>query len=199
MADEIPETAWRKADWTYQLRPRPDYAVNGYRLHIDLKQIQRLPQRGINTVEVEVVEKDAQLIHPVTLVDVELVGRISAAPQCSAGRRGVLCLSWPIAVAEAMSGVGSIKRREKGQIRAEVIHRHHLIAAQPRADDTVPPRQSRLVNRQVKRKANPASHGRIFNHRIAVAQDRTAAAPSILRSIASRAKAADARAVPPAA
>ena len=71
--DEIPETAWRKADWTYQLRPRPDYAVNGYRLHIDLKQIQRLPQRGINTVEVEVVEKDAQLIHPVTLVDVELV------------------------------------------------------------------------------------------------------------------------------
>ena len=71
--DEIPETAWRKADWTYQLRPRPDYAVNGYRLHIDLKQIQRLPQRGVNTVEVEVVEKDAQLIHPVTLVDVELV------------------------------------------------------------------------------------------------------------------------------
>ena len=70
---EIPETAWRKADWTYQLRPKPDYAGNGYRLHIDLKQIQRLPQRGINTVEVEVVEKDSQLIHPVTLVDVELV------------------------------------------------------------------------------------------------------------------------------
>ena len=71
--EEISAANWRKADWTYQLRHRPDYAINGYRLHVDLKQLQRLPQTGINTVAVEVVEKDARLIHPVTLADVELV------------------------------------------------------------------------------------------------------------------------------
>ena len=70
---EIPASAWRKADWTYQLRPRPDYAVNGYRLHIDLIQLQDLPRKGVNSVGIEVVEKDAQLIHPVTLADIELV------------------------------------------------------------------------------------------------------------------------------
>jgi len=71
--EEIPASAWRKADWTYQLRPRPEYAVNGYRLHIDLKQLQRPPMVGVNTIGVKVVAKDAQLIHPVTLADVELV------------------------------------------------------------------------------------------------------------------------------
>ena len=71
--EQIPASAWRLADWTYQLRPHPDYAINGYRLHIDLKQLRRLPQRGVNTVAVEVVEKDAQLIHPVSLAEVELV------------------------------------------------------------------------------------------------------------------------------
>ena len=40
----------------------------------------------------------------------------------------------------------SIKRREKGQIRAEVVHCHHLVAAQPRTDGTVPPSQGRLVD-----------------------------------------------------
>ena len=70
---EIPSEEWRKADWTYQLRPRPDYAVNGYRLHVDLKQLQRLPETGINRIGLEVVKKDAQLIHPITLADVELV------------------------------------------------------------------------------------------------------------------------------
>ena len=68
-----PATAWRKADWTYQLRPRPDYAVNAYRLHADLKQLQRLPRTGANAIGVEVLGKDAQLIHPVTLANVELV------------------------------------------------------------------------------------------------------------------------------
>ena len=71
--EEIPATAWRKADWTYQLRPRPDYAVNAYRLHVDLKQLQRLPKQGINAIAVAVIEKDAQLIYPVTLADIELV------------------------------------------------------------------------------------------------------------------------------
>jgi len=70
---EVPTSQWRKADWTYQLRPRPDYAVDGYRLHIDLKQTQRLPERGVNTLELEVLKKDPQLIHPVTLVDMDLV------------------------------------------------------------------------------------------------------------------------------
>lgn len=71
--EEIPSGAWRKADWTYQLRPRPDYAVNAYRLHADLKQLQRLPRTGANAIGVEVLGKDAQLIHPVTLANVELV------------------------------------------------------------------------------------------------------------------------------
>ena len=70
---EIPGTAWRKADWTYQLRPRPDYAVNGYRLHVDLKQLDLLPRTGTNSLQVEAVEKDPQLVHQVRLADVELV------------------------------------------------------------------------------------------------------------------------------
>jgi hypothetical protein len=71
--EEIPEEAWRKADWTYQLRPRPDYAVDAYRLHVDLKQLQRLPLVGVNILSAEVLEKDAQLIHPVTLADIDLI------------------------------------------------------------------------------------------------------------------------------
>jgi len=70
---EIPVTAWRKADWTYQLRPRPDYAVNGYRLHVDLKQLDLLPRTGINSLQLEAVDKDPQLVHQITLADVELV------------------------------------------------------------------------------------------------------------------------------
>ena len=55
------------------MRPRPDYAVDAYRLHVDLKQLQRLPLVGVNRLNVEVLEKDAQLIHPVTLADIELI------------------------------------------------------------------------------------------------------------------------------
>lgn len=69
----IPATDWRRADWTYQLRPRPDFAVNGYRLHADLARPQRLPTTGVNTLRIEVLDKDAQLVHPVTVVDVDLV------------------------------------------------------------------------------------------------------------------------------
>ena len=71
--EEIPATAWRKADWTYQLRPRPGHAVNGYRLHMDLKQLGQLPRTGVNTLRVDVLEKDERLIHSITLADVELV------------------------------------------------------------------------------------------------------------------------------
>ena len=38
-----------------------------------LRQLQGLPRKGVNTVGIEVIEKDAQLIHPVTLADIELV------------------------------------------------------------------------------------------------------------------------------
>ena len=71
--EQIPASAWRKADWIYQLRPRPEYAVDGYRLHIDLQQLQRLPRVGVNTIGIEVVAKDAQLVHPITLAEVTLV------------------------------------------------------------------------------------------------------------------------------
>ena len=69
----IDASAWRLADWTYQLRPRPDYAINGYRLHIDLKKLGQLPQKGRNTVAIAVLEKDAQLVHPITLAEIERV------------------------------------------------------------------------------------------------------------------------------
>ena len=71
--EEIAADTWRKADWTYQLRPRPDYAVNAYRLHVDLKQLRHLPRTGVNRLGVELLEKDAQLIHSVTLADIALV------------------------------------------------------------------------------------------------------------------------------
>ena len=70
---EIADGDYRKADWTYQLRPRPDYAVNGYRLHADLKALEKLPRVGINRIAVEVITKDPQLIHAITLTDIELV------------------------------------------------------------------------------------------------------------------------------
>jgi hypothetical protein len=71
--DEISSSDYRKADWTYNLRPRPGYAVNGYRLHIDLKGIDRLPNVGANTIRVDVLKKDPQLIHNITIADVDLV------------------------------------------------------------------------------------------------------------------------------
>ena len=33
---EVPEASMRIADWTYHIRPRPEHAALGYRLHIDL-------------------------------------------------------------------------------------------------------------------------------------------------------------------
>lgn len=71
--EEIAAANYRRADWTYQLRPRPDFAVNGYRLHVDLKNLERLPVSGINTIRFEVLRKDAQLTHAITVADVQLV------------------------------------------------------------------------------------------------------------------------------
>ena len=47
--------------------------MNAYRLHADLKNLKRLPKVGVNTIRIEVLKKDVQLIHPITVADVELV------------------------------------------------------------------------------------------------------------------------------
>jgi hypothetical protein len=70
--DELSSDEYRKADWTYNLRPRPGYAVNGYRLHVDLKSLNRLPRVGKNTLRIDVLKKDPQLIHKITVADVDL-------------------------------------------------------------------------------------------------------------------------------
>jgi len=69
--EEIPEELIRIADWTYQTRPRPDHAVLGYRLHVDLKG-DMLPKQGTNTVRVDVLEKDEHLVHPISISEVEI-------------------------------------------------------------------------------------------------------------------------------
>ena len=80
---EVPAEAQRKADWTYQMRPRHPRSYRGYRLHINL-QGEWLPRVGRNTVRVDVLKKDAKLVLPIRLVDVEL--RVDYLP----GRHGVL-------------------------------------------------------------------------------------------------------------
>ena len=69
--EEVPRSSQRWADWIYQLRPNPGYAVNGYRIHVDLNG--RLPRVGTNTLRVDVLKKDAQLIHPITVAEVAVV------------------------------------------------------------------------------------------------------------------------------
>ena len=68
---EVPESAQRWADWTYQLRPRPS-SVRGYRLHVDLKQ-DLLPKAGGNVLRVEALTKDQTLINSITVAEVEVV------------------------------------------------------------------------------------------------------------------------------
>jgi len=69
---EIPYESQRRADWIYQLRPRPQHAVNGYRIHVDLKD-DWLPRAGNNTVRVDVLEKDEKLVHPITVAEIGVV------------------------------------------------------------------------------------------------------------------------------
>ncbi len=69
--EQVPEDAQRWADWTYQLRPRPGYAL-GYRLHIDLKQ-GLLPIIGTNRLRVDLLTKDETLVRPVSIKHVEIV------------------------------------------------------------------------------------------------------------------------------
>ena len=61
----------RWADWTYQLRPRPDHSL-GYRLHVDLKK-GLLPIVGTNRLRVDLLTKDETLIKPVEIKHVEIV------------------------------------------------------------------------------------------------------------------------------
>ena len=47
---KIPPEKIRKADWIFQMRPRPDY-VRGYRLHVPLEK-DFLPKKGENTISI---------------------------------------------------------------------------------------------------------------------------------------------------
>ena len=68
---EIAQEKQRKADWTYQMRPRPEN-IRGYRIHVDLKG-DDLPRIGTNTIRVDLLKKDAKLVMPVRVADVEVV------------------------------------------------------------------------------------------------------------------------------
>lgn len=81
--EEIPESDQRRADWTYQMRPRHPERYRGYRLHVDLKG-DRLPKVGTNSVRVDLVKKDPQLVLPFTIPEVEV--RVTYL----SGRNGVL-------------------------------------------------------------------------------------------------------------
>ena len=68
---EVPVDEHRWADWTYQLRPRPDNSL-GYRLHVDLKK-GLLPIVGTNRLRVDLLTKDETLIKDVEIKHVEIV------------------------------------------------------------------------------------------------------------------------------
>ena len=68
--NEVPDRILRKVDWTFQMRPRPSH-VRGYRLHVDLRG-DWLPNVGTNTLRVDVLKKDEQLVQPITVSEVEL-------------------------------------------------------------------------------------------------------------------------------
>ena len=83
---EIPADRWRKADWTYQMRPRPK-RYRGYRLHVDLRG-EDLPKMGRNTIRVDVLKKDSKLVFPIVISDVGAGGGVPARPErVASGRR----------------------------------------------------------------------------------------------------------------
>ena len=61
----------RKADWIFQMRPRPDY-VRGYRLHVPLKE-EFLPKKGENTISISLNSKDPQLVLDIEITDIDIV------------------------------------------------------------------------------------------------------------------------------
>ena len=68
--EEVPESKIRKADWVFQMRPSA--GVRGYRLHIDLRNVS-LPIKGTNTVRVDLITKDEQLVDSVSIHDIDIV------------------------------------------------------------------------------------------------------------------------------
>ncbi len=68
--EKVPESKIRRADWVFQMRPSA--GVRGYRLHVDLRNVS-LPVKGTNTVRVDLVTKDEQLVDPVSIHDIDIV------------------------------------------------------------------------------------------------------------------------------
>ena len=69
--EKMPRSIQRYADWVYQLRPRPEYAVNGYRIHVDLMD-KYLPKVGHNIVNVLINKKDEQIVDPIHIAEVRI-------------------------------------------------------------------------------------------------------------------------------
>ena len=69
--EKMPRSIQRWADWVYQLRPRPQYAVNGYRIHVNLVD-KYLPKIGENIVNVLINKKDEQIVDPVHVAEVRV-------------------------------------------------------------------------------------------------------------------------------
>ena len=73
----MPAKNIRKADWIFQMResgvPASAAGFRGYRLHVDLKAADKLPQRGLNSADVRLLTKDATLALDVAVVDVQVV------------------------------------------------------------------------------------------------------------------------------
>ena len=69
--EKMPRSVQRWVDWVYQLRPRPEYAVNGYRIHVNL--IDRyLPNVGDNTVNVLIKKREEKFVDPVQIVEIRV-------------------------------------------------------------------------------------------------------------------------------
>lgn len=68
---KIPSDKIRKADWIFQMRPRPDY-VRGYRLHVPLTE-DFLPKKGQNQLSVSLTSKDPQLVLDIQITDIDVV------------------------------------------------------------------------------------------------------------------------------
>ena len=67
----LPKSTQRLADWVYQLRPRPSYAVDGYRIHFNLID-KYLPKIGENIVNVLIKKRDEQIVDPIRVAEVRI-------------------------------------------------------------------------------------------------------------------------------
>ena len=67
----LPKSIQRWADWVYQLRPRPGYAVDGYRLHCNLMN-EYLPVIGGNLVNILINKRDEQIVDPIRIAEIRV-------------------------------------------------------------------------------------------------------------------------------